>query len=173
MNSLVPVKGVTRDGDRVESVSIQGPDGMCAMILPLGARVVDLRLANGKSMVRAFHTLEEVEKDEAYHNVAVGRVANRIKGGKYGNVELDRNNGKHHIHGGRRGWDKKLWNITRHTVSSLVLSLCSPHCEQGYPACVEATIIYELRGDGEFYVEFITRNLSDIDTITNMTVCTS
>eukprot|EP00171_Calliarthron_tuberculosum_P016846 IDg16846t1 len=44
------VDGVSKNGDPIEAISLRGPDHMTATILPLGARLLDVRLANGPSL---------------------------------------------------------------------------------------------------------------------------
>ncbi len=46
----------------------------------------------------------------------------------------------HHLHGGRNGWDKAVWEaeaIERPDGPSLLLDLQSPDGEEGYPGTVD------------------------------------
>ena len=53
---------------------------------------------------------KEITKDDPYFGCIVGRFANRIAEGKFDlegqTYQLACNLGKHHLHGGKKGWDK-------------------------------------------------------------------
>lgn len=163
--------GRSQDGDVIEAIKLRNAEGMCAIVLTLGARLQEVRLREDKaSLVQYLATLEEIEADAGYVNVPVGRVCNRIRDAKYGDVELDANSGGHHIHGGRRSWDKRLWQVEQRLDDTVKLCLLSPHNDQGYPSSVAVSVTYKLQVGGKLCVDLQTTNLGDIETITNMTV---
>jgi aldose 1-epimerase len=171
------LEGYTTRGDFVQTITLQGSDGMTATLLTLGCRIVDLRLADGRPMVLSLPSLQDVEADSSYVGVAVGRTANRICAGRatvgppLAAPELELNeNGTSHLHGGRCAWDKRLFSVRGRGLNWVLLYLFSPEGDQGYPSAVEATVRYELRGEGALCIELSTRNVGDVDTITNMTV---
>lgn len=173
------ISGFTAGGDYVKTVHLEGRDGMRASILTLGARLLDLRLSDGRPLTLSFSTLPEVEADTAYVCVAVGRTANRIRGGLLSRLQnserevtLECNeNGRNHIHGGRRAWDKRLFAVRSSTPSAVELYLFSPDGDQGYPSSVEVVVRYELTGTGELAITLTTTNVGTEQTVTNMTVC--
>jgi len=61
---------------------------------------------------------------------------------------LDCNDRTNHLHGGRRGLDKRVWRPRRsgrHDGDpSLRLSYSSPHGEEGYPGNVDIRVTYTL-----------------------------
>lgn len=129
------------------------------------------------------HTLEDVEADDSYVGVAIGRTANRIRGGTFcfedgTQVVLECNeNGQNHIHGGRCGWSNKLFAIRDVSESAVELFMLSPDRDQGYPSSVEVSMRFELTGRGELAIALTSTNVGDETTATNMTVrryaCTS
>lgn len=175
----VDINGFTKDGDYVKTVHLEGADGMRASILTLGARLLDLRLSDGHPLALPFATLQEVEEDAAYVGVAVGRTANRIRGGMLRRrkdrdpaVVLECNEaGRNHTHGGRRAWDKRLFAVRSASQSAVELFLYSPDGDQGYPSSVEVVVRYELTGRGEIAISLATTNVGTEQTLTNMTVC--
>ncbi len=169
------LEGFTEDGDYARTIVITGRDGMKASILTLGARLIDLRMSDGKPLTLSFDSLEDVEADKAYVGVPVGRVANRISGGEFeiGGVKtvLEKNDGKgNHIHGGRKSWNKRIFSVEHVFENQVDLFLYSADLDQGYPSAVEVRVKYSLRGEGELLVSLRTRNVGLKPTITNMTV---
>lgn len=179
MPPSVDIEGFTKDGDYVKTVHLEGADGMRASILTLGARLLDLRLSGGQPLTLSFATLQEVEADTAYVGVAIGRTANRIRGGMLRTgkdtdpaVMLECNEaGRNHTHGGRRAWDKRLFEVRSVSKSAVELFLYSPDRDQGYPSSVEVVVTYELTGRGEVAISLATTNVGTEQTVTNMTVC--
>jgi aldose 1-epimerase len=97
-----------------------------------------------------------------WFGAAVGRYANRIKnssftidGKKY---PLFPNNEKDHLHGGKEGFDKKVWELVSFDESphpALVLKHTSPGGDEGYPGKLVTTIRYELNNErNELSYEF-------------------
>lgn len=69
----------------------------------------------------------------------IGRVANRIKEGRFTlnsrEYQLHINNGVNHLHGGRHGFDEKIWCITPLSSGRIGVSCeCeSKDGEENYP----------------------------------------
>lgn len=171
---MASVEGYTRRGDYVRTVRLVAPDGMTASVLTLGGRVVDLRMPSGRQLTLPLASVREVEDDGAYIGVAVGRTANRIRAGRLrlGRTvsDLERNDNQvNHIHGGRHAWDKRLFSVRSRGPNWVQLYLFSPEGDQGYPSAVDVWVRYALDPGGALRVDLSTRNVGDVDTITNMT----
>ncbi len=102
---------------------------------------------------------------------AVGRYANRIAdagfeldGKKY---QLSRNRGKHQLHGGVTGFDKKVWKVKELSDAYLELGLLSKDGEEGYPGNLEVTIRFELNDENELKHMYTAR--TDAPTPCNLT----
>jgi aldose 1-epimerase len=55
-----------------------------------------------------------------------------------------------HLHGGKEGFFKKIWNIkevVHGEQPKIVLSYISPHMQEGYPGTLEAVVAYCLSGN--------------------------
>lgn len=162
------ISGWTQGGDYVESIRLTSKEGLMADILPLGARLVDLKY-KGASMIISQKSLAEVEEDKIYAGATIGRVCNRIKNAQYTGVQLDANSGVHQLHGGRLGWDKRLWQVKEQTDTVCLLEYTSVHGEQGYPSHVTAWVKYEVVGC-TLEVTMSATNSGSVDTVVNMTV---
>lgn len=126
-------------------------------ISDLGATIVSLQL--GKTdIVLGFDDPRDYARsdDNPYFGCVVGRVANRIKGGRYcldENVvrlpELNAENGANHLHGGTPGWSRRLWRMERGDDGrSVTYRLRSEDGEGGYSGATEASATYRIVDDG-------------------------
>ncbi|MDD2269303.1 MAG: galactose mutarotase [Eubacteriales bacterium] len=120
---------------------------MEAEVLDYGAIIRRLSF-KGRDIVFGFDDLESYIKTNDYHGAVVGRVANRIKGGRFmlggREVILDRNDGNNHLHGGIKGLDKAIWRSFG-TDKYISLEKSSEDGDQKYPGNVEVTVNYFLQ----------------------------
>ena len=89
------------------------------------------------------------EAHSSYFGGIVGRVANRIRDGKFQlndkSYQLAQNNGGNALHGGEEGFNKKHWT-PKPVANGVELSLHSPDGDQGYPGDVRVSATYTLVG---------------------------
>ncbi|KAL2242942.1 aldose 1-epimerase [Sesamum indicum] len=103
-------------------------------------------------VVLGFDTLEPYMKGAApYFGCIVGRVANRIKDGKFtlNGVEyaLPINKPPNSLHGGHKGYDKVIWEVAEYKQGdnpSITFKYRSRDGEEGYPGDVSFTATYTL-----------------------------
>jgi aldose 1-epimerase len=103
----------------------------------------------------------------------VGRVANRISHSRFflnsREYRLRPSDPPHHLHGGKKGWDRVVWKseASRDDQSSrVVLSYLSPDGDEGYPGNVLASVEYRLFESGAFRVTM--RAMTDETTLVSM-----
>lgn len=147
------VKGVP-----VQLYTLQGGRGFEARISNHGGIVVSLRVPdrNGRpgDVVLGYDTLAEYLTASPYFGCLVGRYANRIARGRLtlGGVTyaLPTNDGPNHLHGGRRGFDKVVWEARARPGGELgpelELRYLSQDGEEGYPGNLSVTAVYSLTG---------------------------
>ena len=169
------VFGKTADGRTVYAFKIR--DGANeATILSLGGIIQSLKIAgrDGKpvDVVLGYNDVASYEQNSGYLGALIGRCGNRIEKGKlvidgeeYSLYCNDRGN---HLHGGREGFDKKLWNYVfdGDDGNTLALSLLSPDMEENYPGNVNVQVNYTLV-NGELKIEY--GAISDRKTVLNFT----
>src|SRR5207248_1128268 len=126
---------------------------MVARISTYGGAVVGLDVPdrNGKmaDVVRGFGSVTGYFVP-ANSNIGalMGRYANRIKGAQFtleGKAyHLAVNSEGNSIHGGRIGFDKKVWRAAAHDGASpsLTLTYTSPDGEEGFPGTLNVTVTY-------------------------------
>lgn len=157
--------------------TLKNQQGAVLEVTNYGARVTALHVADRfrqfANVVHGFRELGAYLEDESFLGCTVGRVANRIRNAEFTlhgrRYELEANDGPHHLNGGSRAWDKRLWRAnSRETPDGLavVLRYTSPDGEDGYPGRLEVSTVYMLTHDGAFIVEMGAR--ADRTTIVNM-----
>lgn len=170
--------GVARSGEKVEIFTLKNKSGMEARITNYGGIVVSLTAPdrNGvfADVVLGKDTFAEYEAGHPFFGAIAGRYANRIGGasfeidGKRYNVTP--NSGKNHIHGGKAGFDKRVWKATKVTKGSAVgvqLRYTSADGEEGYPGTLDCTVTYWLTNDNALEIDYTAS--TDKPTVVNLT----
>lgn len=144
--------------------TLRSASGVEASVTDYGAALTHLRLpaADGtvKDCVLGFDDLRGYRgKDNPYFGAIVGRVANRIAGGKF-RVEgqeysLATNNGPNHLHGGVRGFDKVLWDAEEFSdpAPGVRFTYVSADGEEGYPGECRTQVTYTLFGNSTLKID--------------------
>ncbi|MFJ8190627.1 aldose epimerase family protein [Streptomyces sp. NPDC096094] len=114
-----------------------------------------------------------VTHPEPYFGALVGRYANRIAGGRFPldgrSYTLALNNGPNSLHGGERGFDKRVWDVepVGEGAHGVRLSRVSPHGEEGFPGRVEISATYTLDESGALRIAY--EAVTDAPTVLNPT----
>ncbi|MEV3861337.1 aldose epimerase family protein [Streptomyces sp. NPDC050095] len=108
---------------------------------------------------------------EPYLGALVGRYANRIASGRFPLDEriyhLAQNNAPNALHGGERGFDKRVWDAEPVGEHALRLSRVSPHGEEGFPGRLEVSATYALEEGGSLSITY--EATTDAPTVVNLT----
>jgi aldose 1-epimerase len=171
--------GALPDGTEIKIYTLSNSKGMVAKITEYGAILTELWVPdrNGKAVdvVLGFDNLDRYVKGHPFFGATTGRVANRIAKGKFTldgkEYTLAVNNGPNHLHGGKSGFDKKVW-ISRplrglDREASVEFTYTSPDGEEGYPGALTTTVIYTLTDDNELRIDYFAT--TDETTIVNLT----
>ncbi|HTF87125.1 MAG TPA: aldose epimerase family protein [Planctomycetota bacterium] len=168
--------GLTAQGERGLLFTLEG-EGIRARISNFGACVVSLEVADRTGemadVVLGFDTLAEYESARnPYFGGIVGRVANRLGGANFEldgrRHVLDPNEGRHHLHGGSRGFDRYLWAARAvRGKSGVNFRRRSPAGESGYPGNLDVRVTYVL--GAERTLEIVYDAVSDALTPINLT----
>ncbi|MFF7826350.1 aldose epimerase family protein [Streptomyces rochei] len=166
--------GTLSDGTPVHRWTLERA-GVRVRILSYGGIVqsaeVPDRDGNSACVVLGFDTLDGyVRHPEPYFGALVGRYANRIAGGRFPldgrTYALARNNGPNSLHGGERGFDKRVWDVEP-VADGVRLSRVSPHGEEGFPGRVEFSATYTLDASGALRIVY--EAVTDAPTVLNPT----
>ncbi|HEY3579440.1 MAG TPA: galactose-1-epimerase, partial [Pyrinomonadaceae bacterium] len=165
------------DGRDVSLYTLKNSDGFEVSITNYGGAIVSLlapdRNGTFADVVLGFDTLEEYVRNPLYFGPLIGRYANRIARGKFSldgvEYQLTQNDGVNHLHGGFRGFDKRVWTVNDETSESspmLRLEYLSADGEEGYPGNLRANVTYALIGN-ELRINY--EATTDRATIVNLT----
>ncbi|WP_073951951.1 aldose epimerase family protein [Streptomyces kebangsaanensis] len=107
---------------------------------------------------------------EPFLGALIGRYANRIAGGRFPldgrTYALEQNEGTNSLHGGDRGFDKRLWEVAP-VEHGIRLTRVSPHGEEGFPGRLEVTATYTLDASGALHIAYTA--VTDAPTVVNLT----
>ncbi|MEV6474151.1 aldose epimerase family protein [Streptomyces sp. NPDC051657] len=166
--------GALADGSPVRRWTLER-DGVRVRVLTYGA-IVQSVLAPGRDGSRApvalgLPDVAGYEKFPApYFGAVVGRYANRIGGASFvldGRTHrLTPNEGGIHLHGGVRGFDKRVWDAVA-VPDGVRLSLVSADGDEGYPGRLDFSVTYTLGPGGALRLDY--RAVTDAPTVLNPT----
>jgi aldose 1-epimerase len=150
------------DGKSVSLYTLFNKNGMSVDITNYGGKVVRLfapdKQGKFEDVVLGFDTLQEFIDKETYFGAICGRVANRIKDGKFAidgvEYKLPINNGTNSLHGGVKGYNAQVWDVVSADEKKLVIHYLSKDGEEGYPGNLDVTTTYELTENNEFVVRY-------------------
>lgn len=172
LTASLPVEpfGQLPDGRQAHLYTLENSAGLKAVISDYGGIVVRFYAPdrNGKSddVALGFTALDDYRTRSPYFGCLVGRVGNRIAGGKFSldgkDYTLATNNTPGgipcHLHGGRHGFDKVLWTAES-TVKAgrpaLRLRYRSADGEEGYPGNLDVEVVYSLSEDNGLRIDYL------------------
>jgi aldose 1-epimerase len=170
--------GKTADGTVVDIYTLTNANGMKAKITNYGGIITELHVPDrdGKlaDVVLGFDDLKNYLAGHPHYGAIAGRVANRIANGKFTldgkEYKLFVNNGPNSLHGGKVGFDKKVWKAESFEGKDGVgvkMTYVSPDGEEGYPGTLTTTMTYTLTDKNEFRIDY--HATTDKPTIINLT----
>ena len=157
--------GALSDGTKIEAVTLTNGAGMSARIMTLGATLQSLavpgKAGHKDDVVLGYDTAQEYLTRPNYFGASVGRYANRIAKGKFSldgkGYTLVTNDGPNSLHGGPKGFDKRVWKIDAVTSgpdAKAVFSYVSADGEEGFPGDLKVTATYSLNEQNELKLEY-------------------
>lgn len=170
--------GRLADGSEVSIATLSNSNGIEVDVISYGGIITRLivpdRHGQFDDIVLGLDSLEDYVAPNPHFGALIGRYANRIAGGQFSilgeTIQLDRNNGSNHLHGGLEGFDKRNWAMKPFSTANsagLMLKLTSPDGDQGYPGQLDVTAVYELNDRNE--LDVLIKATTTKATIVNMT----
>jgi aldose 1-epimerase len=169
----------TVDGKAVKLFTLTNRKGTVVKVTNYGLIITDIQTAdrNGKlgHIVLGFDTLDQYLKGHPFFGAIAGRVANRIAKGKFTldgkEYTLAVNNGPNHLHGGKKGFDKVVWDArplaSTGNGQGIEFHYLSKDGEEGYPGNLDVTVTYTLTDSDELRMDY--RATTDKATPVNLT----
>jgi aldose 1-epimerase len=157
--------GLTGDGTPVDHFAIRNEQGMSVELISLGATVKSVAVPDRDGEVSdvtlGFPTLDGYLGKHPYFGSTVGRVANRIAGGKFpldGTVHrLATNDGPNHLHGGEVGFSHVVWEtepFESEKEAGVRFRYLSRDGDERYPGNLTAEARYSLTEANELVMAF-------------------
>lgn len=166
MNIQQELFGTTHEGTEISRFILSNDREITATVTNFGATLTSLTLpdrnGNIEEVTLGFDTLEEYTAGTWFCGATIGRYANRMKDGRFTldgcEYQLDQNSFPSHLHGGQKGFHKKVWTADTNAASdsvSLILSCVSNDGEEGYPGNVSVTVTYTLNNQNELRIAYL------------------
>jgi aldose 1-epimerase len=171
--------GVTADGIPVDEYTLTNIYHMEVKIITYGGIITSIKVPDRKgnftNVVLGFDNLQDYETKSPYFGCITGRYANRIAAGKFTldgvEYQLDINNGPNHLHGGFKGFDKQVWEVTQQIIEphavGIVLHYLSPDGDQKYPGALDTYVTYRLTDKNSIRIDY--KATTSKPTIVNLT----
>lgn len=170
--------GTLPDGRAVEAITLANRRGVQVTLISYGAGIQAVLVPDRDGVfadIALGHaTIAPYLDQPQFIGSTVGRVANRIAGGRFtldGRAyQVPANNGPNALHGGPAGFDKMLWDVAEiGTVPAPFVRFThvSPDGDQGFPGVLRVTATYALDDDNALRIDY--RAETDRPTIVNLT----
>ena len=168
------------DGRAVPAVTLTNGRGISTTIIALGASIQSLvmpdKAGKREDVQIGYDTIDGYLTKPEFFGATVGRVANRIAKGRFTfdgrDYNTPINNGPNSLHGGTKGFDKVLWDVTdvksggKGGAASVTLRYVSPDGDMGYPGTLTTYATYSLDEQNQLTIEY--RATTDRPTVVNI-----
>lgn len=175
-----PVKelfGKLADGTKVYRWSLEN-GGTRLKVLSWGGVVQCLEIPDRhgrySNVSLGFDNIDDYVAKTPYFGALIGRYGNRIAKGQFTldgtSYQLSVNDGVNSLHGGTKGFDKRIWDVEGFTSGSdvgLHLYYTSVDGEMGYPGTLKTKVTYTLNKHGDWRIDY--EATTDKATVLNLT----
>ena len=166
------------NGRYVYAYTLENIQGASVKIITLGATLVSINLPNAygtlTDVICGYDDVDSYLNNSGYQGAIIGRFGNRIKNSCFildeKEYKLYNNEGDNHLHGGREGFDKKLWSARAWEVgytSYLEMTYVSKDMEEGYPGNLTVQVLYSFNRDNVLSINY--KASTDKKTVLNLT----
>jgi len=149
----------------VSLFTLTNAQGMQVKLTNFGGIITSIVVPDAKGaftdVVLGFDNLQQYVDGHPCFGATIGRYANRIRNARFildgQTYQLKANNGKHCIHGGPQGFDKRVWQAkaVRSPLGPAVrLRYLSSDGEEGFPGNLHTTVTYTLTQDNALHCRF-------------------
>jgi aldose 1-epimerase len=170
--------GKTRQGAEVDLYTLTNSAGTKVRVMTLGATLTSVEVPDrrGKLDEVTLHmdSLADYDKGHPCFGSICGRYANRIAKARFTldgvHYTLAANNGPNHLHGGKVGFHKRVWQaepLSGKGFAGVLLAYISPDGEEGYPGTLTVKVQYSLTEDNRLSIDYTAT--TDKPTVLNLT----
>jgi aldose 1-epimerase len=168
----------TPDDQNVDVITLRNQNGVEIRVMTYGATILSIKTPDKSGQLDditlGFDTFAPYVDKSPYFGAIVGRYGNRIAKGKFTldgqTYTLATNNAPNHLHGGTKGFDKRIWKADPFQNASGVgvkMTYVSADGEEGYPGTLTAQITYTLTDNNKLIADYDAT--TDKATVLNLT----
>ncbi len=165
----------THEGKAVSTYRLSNANGLVARVTNFGARLIAMMVPDRDGaladVVLGFDDLAAYVESNSYFGVRPAAVmVTEFNRGRFvlsgRPIQVSRNDGPNHLHGGFKGFDKQVWDAEiNHAEDSVIFSLISEDGDEGFPGRLVARSRYSLTDDDRLLITMTAS--SDRETMVN------
>ncbi len=166
----------TINGKNTDLYILKNQQGNEVAITNYGGAIVAIMVpdknGNLANVIQGHDNIQDViNSPEPYLSTLIGRYGNRIAKGRFQlhgkEYHLAINNGPNSLHGGKQGFNAKVWDANQVSTQALVLKYVSPYGEEGFSGEVTVWVAYTFTDDNELVIKY--QATANKKTILNLT----
>lgn len=164
------------NGKQTDLYTIKSESGFEVNITNYGARIVSLfapdKDGNFEDITLGYGSIDKyLDGPENYFGTTVGRYGNRIANAQFEldgqTYELTPNENGNQLHGGKEGFNAKIWDANQVNDQKVEFTYTSADGEEGYPGTLNVMVTYSIQNDNELKIEY--KATTDKPTVINLT----
>lgn len=162
LQALDPVRFAGRiDGRETGLFILRNDAGMSVAVCNYGARVLQILVPDGQGRIGdvalGYDCFESMAHGAPSIGAFIGRYAGRIGDSRFAwngrECRLDANDGRHCLHGGRKGSRHRVFQVVRVEPDAITLAHRFLEAEDGFPGDLDLRLTYRLGMDNSLCVE--------------------
>lgn len=166
----------TIDGKKTDLYILRNAKGYEVAVTNYGGAIVAIMVpdkeGNIANVIQGHDNIQDViNSPEPYLSTLIGRYGNRIAKGQFQlngkEYHLAINNGPNSLHGGKSGFNTRVWDANQVTEQGIVLKYTSPYGEEGYRGELQVMVAYTFTDDNEFVIKYAAK--TNKKTVINLT----
>jgi len=166
----------TINGKQTHLFVLKNKNGLEAAITNYGGRLVSLlvpdRAGNTIDVVVGCSSIDGyIKAGGSFYGATIGRYGNRIAKGHFmldgTDYSLFLSNRPNSLHGGKEGFDRKVWDAKKIDDQTLELTYLSKDMEEGYPGTLSVKVVYKLTNNNAIEISY--QAITDKTTVVNLT----
>lgn len=153
----------TINGKNTDLYILKNRQGNEVAVTNCGGAIVAIMVpdknGNLANIIQGHDNIQDViNSPEPYLSTLIGRYGNRIAKGRFQlhgkEYRLAVNNGPNCLHGGKEGFNAKVWDANQISDQALVLKYVSPYGEEGFSGEVTVWVAYTFTDDNELIIKY-------------------
>lgn len=150
------------EGKATALYTITNGKGMEVCITNFGGRIVSIVVPDAKGeprdVVLGFDSIQGYLDSDINFGAAIGRYGNRIANGRFTldgkEYVLFQNNGTNCLHGGKVGYDRRVWDLLEQGDNFVKIGLLDPDGCESFPGNLQVAVTYTVGEDNSLSIKY-------------------